>query len=164
VGAPCFSRGEPDFSPAEQRVHLQSALAAGVLFCSWPTAAICRGRAPHRKRRAAHRWVPHAPQLRVGLLKDHFPKPCQGRFQPCRRTNARRTALAAEVALLGWEPPASAGEPDFSPAEQRVHLQSALAAGFGMMIQPNSKDRSAHTNKRFGFARERLQNAKLDHS
>jgi len=30
VGAPCFSRGELDFSPAEMRVLVESALAAGL--------------------------------------------------------------------------------------------------------------------------------------
>ncbi len=46
--------------------------------CFARVGAPCFSRGSRTSVRRNGRWVPHAPQLRVGLLKDHFPAPCQG--------------------------------------------------------------------------------------
>ncbi len=89
VAAPCFSRGELDFSPAEQPALPKSASAAGL-------------------------------QIDKGRRQLHFAiAPTSTSF----KTSSRERCSAVAAYCF------SRGELDFSPAEQLALLKSASAAG-----------------------------------
>ena len=84
VGAPCFSRGEMDFSPAEERSNFRWALAPGFLH---------PGAKAHDRSRAFH-----------GALKRSFPRINAGaptkKYTPRGHRQQNRLTLRAEFAPL----------------------------------------------------------------